>query len=39
MNGRGGWAQKVLESKTERLPLYIAVLLTAILLIYLHFED
>lgn len=38
-SGRGGWAQKVLESKTERLQLHIAVLLMAVLLIYLHFED
>lgn len=39
MNGRGGWAQKVLESKTERPHLHITVLLKAILLIYLYFED
>lgn len=39
MNGRGGWAQMELESKTERPHLHIAALLMAILLIYLHFED
>lgn len=29
MNGRGGWAQKVFESKTERPHLHIAALLMA----------
>lgn len=38
MNERGGWDQKVLESKTERPHLHIAVLLMAILLIYLDLK-